>query len=152
MSNLQTTQRTADAITVVWDPAGSINCGHVLYYIVTIRNLAIPYDTNSFNLTLPRAEFHDLVNNISYAISVRAVNRVGVGMETTINVTTLAIAIAAPETSQGIYTIIQPKENKDNTYQANHNVLVMVFNKILKNFSFCRIVLRDIKNCFVILC
>ena len=106
MSNLQSTQRTTDGITVVWDPADSLNCGHVLYYIVTIRNLAIPCNTNSVDLTLPRAEFHDLMNNVSYAISVRAVNRAGVGMETTINVTTLAVAIATAETSQGTYTII----------------------------------------------
>ena len=106
MSNLQTTQRTVDAITVVWDPAGSYNCGPVLYYIVTIRNLAIPCDTNSFNinLTLRSAEFHDLMNNVTYAISVGAVNRAGVGMETTINVTTLAVTTS--ETSQGAYTTL----------------------------------------------
>ena len=98
--NLRSTQRTADAITVVWDPAGSYNCGPVLYYIVTIRNLAIPCDANSFNLTLPRAKFHELINNVSYVISVGAVNRAGVGMETTINVTTLAVTTS--ETSQGM--------------------------------------------------
>ena len=40
--HLRSTNKTADAITVVWDPADSLYCGPVLYYIVTIRNLAIP--------------------------------------------------------------------------------------------------------------
>ena len=104
MLNLQSTQRTADAITVVWDPVDNLNCGPLLYYIVTIRNLAIPCDTNSFNLTLPGAEFHDLMNNVSYAISVAAVNRVGIGMETTINVTIyiLEVEIATSDASQGL--------------------------------------------------
>ena len=92
VSNLRSTQRTTDTITVVWDPADSINCGLVLYYIVSIRNLAIPCDTNSFNLILPKAEFHDLISDVAYAISVAAVNRAGVGKETTINVTTLLVA------------------------------------------------------------
>ena len=104
VSNLRDLNITANAITIVWDPADSYNCGPVLYYIVTIRNLAIPCDTNSFYLTLPRSEFYELTNNVSYAISVRAVNRAGVGMETTINVTTLAVTTS--ETSQGILPYI----------------------------------------------
>ena len=70
---------------------------------MTIRNLAISCDINSFDLTVSRAEFHDLINNVAYTISVAAVNRGGVvGMETTINVTTLAIAVATSDTSQGL--------------------------------------------------
>ena len=100
--NLRSTQRTTDRIIVVWDPTDSLNCGPALYYIVTIRNLAISCDTNSFDLNVPRAEFHDLINNVAYTISVAAVNRAGVGMETTINVTTLAVAVATSDTSQGL--------------------------------------------------
>ena len=104
--NLRSTQRTTDTITVAWDPTDSLNCGPALYYIVTIRNLAISCDINSFDLTVPRAEFHDLINNVAYTISVAAVNRAGVGMETTINVTTLAVAVATSDTSQGLLLCI----------------------------------------------
>ena len=106
--NLRSTQRTTDTITVAWDPTDSLNCGPALYYIVTIRNLAISCDINSFDLTVPRAEFHDLINNVAYTISVAAVNRAGVGMETTINVTILAAAVtvATSDTSQGLLLCI----------------------------------------------
>ena len=103
MLNLRSTQRTTDTITVVWDPTDSLNCGPVLYYIVTIRNSC---GINSFDLTVPRAEFHDLMNNVANTISVAAVNRAGVGMETTINVTTLAVAVATSGTSQGLLLCI----------------------------------------------
>ena len=105
VSDLRITQRTTDTITVMWDPADSPNCGLTLYHIVTITNLAIPCDTRGSNVTLPTAEFSNLTNNVAYTISVTAVNRAGVGMETTINVSTLAVATS--ESSQGLlsYTI-----------------------------------------------
>ena len=104
MLNLRSTQRTTDTVKVAWDPTNSLNCGPVLYYIVTIRNSC---GINSFDLTVLRAEFHDLMNNVAYTISVAAVNRAGrVGMETIINVTTLAVAVATSDTSQGLLLYI----------------------------------------------
>jgi len=96
---LRNTQRTTDTIEIMWDPADSPNCGPVLYYNVTIRNVAISCDIRSFVFTVPSAKVSNLVMGIMYTISVVAVNRAGVGMETTISVTTLAVATSA--TSEG---------------------------------------------------
>ena len=101
--NLRNTERTTDTITIEWDAIDSIDCGPVLHYVVVIRNLAIFCDVNSFNVTIPRANFNNLINNVPYAINVAAVNRAGVGVGTTINVTTLA---ATPDRSQGLILYI----------------------------------------------
>ena len=101
--NLRNTERTRDTITIEWDATDSVDCGPVLYYVVVIRNLVISCDINYFNVTVPRADFHNLISSITYAISVAAVNRAGVGVETTINVTTLA---ATSDRSQGLLLYI----------------------------------------------
>ena len=106
VSNLRTIQTATDATTAVWDPPDTLNCGPVLYYTVSITNMAISCDINIFNLTVPRAEFSNLIKDVTYTITVTAANRAGVGMKTTINVTTLAATVTSSESSQGLLLYI----------------------------------------------
>ena len=96
-------RRTTDAITIAWDPANpdTLNCGPVLHYSVRITNLAISCDMRNFIVTVPSAEFSNLISGVAYAISVAAVNRIGVGVEAAINVTTLTVTVVTSERSQG---------------------------------------------------
>ena len=100
VSNLRTTQTATDAIMAMWDPPDTLSCAPILYYTVTITNLAISCDINITNLTASRVEFSNLIKDVAYTISVTAVNRAGDGMETTITVTTFAIT--SSESSQGL--------------------------------------------------
>ena len=89
MSNLGSSERTRNTITVVWGPADSPNCGSVLYYTVTIVNSVDDNDRNTTELSGTRTEFSNLINGTHYTISVAAINRAGTGQTSTINVTTL---------------------------------------------------------------
>ena len=111
MLNLRNTERTTDTITIEWDAIDSVDCGPVLYYVVVIRNLAISCDINSFNITISRADFHNLINDVPYAVSVAAVNRAGVGVGTTINVTTLA-ATSSGRLQGALYNSTLPLKDK----------------------------------------
>lgn len=69
---------------ITWDPAESpSDCGPVLYYIVTATSLV---DVSVRNTIVwgPRAELSNLINGISYNISIAAVNRAGSGPSSTI--------------------------------------------------------------------
>ena len=79
MSNLRDLKITANAITIVWDPADSPNCGPVLNYTVTIVNSVNANDMNTTQSNKTRVEFSNLINGTSYNISVAAVNRAGTG-------------------------------------------------------------------------
>jgi len=71
----------------MWDP-DSPNCGPVLYYNVIIVNSVDVNDMNITELSGNTIEFSNLIKNTTYIISVAAVNRVGTGLTSTINVTT----------------------------------------------------------------
>ena len=88
VSNLRSTRRTTNSITIQWDPADSPYCGPVLYYAVTLmpKNICGMTITESSE---SGTEFLNLINGTLYNISVAAVNRAGTGPISTIPVTTL---------------------------------------------------------------
>ena len=87
--------RTANIITVMWDPADSPHdCGPVLYYTVTLVNLDDTSDVNTIKANQSRAEFLNLKTGVSYNISVTAVNRAGAGP-------TSVITATAPSDNEG---------------------------------------------------
>ena len=89
VSNLGSSERNRNTITIVWDPARSPNCGPVLYYTVTIVNSVDDNDRNTTELSGRRTEFSNLINGTHYTISVAAVNRAGTGATSRIIVATL---------------------------------------------------------------
>ena len=81
VQNLRSSNTTT-TIIIEWDsPDSPSDCGPVFYYIVTIDS------GNDMNTFEERAEFSNLINGTNYTISVAAVNRVGTGPASTINVT-----------------------------------------------------------------
>ena len=62
VSNLRSMERSRNGITIVWDPADSLNCGPVLYYTVTIVNSVNATDMNTTQLSETRVEFSNLIN------------------------------------------------------------------------------------------
>ena len=89
MTNLRSSNRDRNTITIVWDPADSPNCGPVLYYTVTIVNSVDATDINTTVTSERGIEFSNLINGTSYNISVAAVNRAGTGPTFTVVVATL---------------------------------------------------------------
>ena len=82
---------TNTTIIITWNPTfDASHCGPVLYYTVTATSLADDNDRNTSVVWGTRAELSDLINGISYTISVAAVNRVGTGPSSMINVTALS--------------------------------------------------------------
>ena len=82
---------TNTAIIITWSPTfDASHCGPVLYYTVTATSLADDNDRNTIVVWGTRAELSDLINGISYTISVAAVNREGTRPSSMINVTTLS--------------------------------------------------------------
>ena len=92
VSDLESIRTTSTIITVTWGlgVTPSNGCGLVLYYIVTIRNSVDVTDMNITETSQTRAELSNLINGTSYIISVAAVNRVGTGPSSMINVTILS--------------------------------------------------------------
>ena len=82
---------TNTAVIITWNSTfDASDCGPVLYYTVTVTSLADNSDRNTIVVWGTRAELSDLINGISYTISVAAVNRAGTGPSSMINVTTLS--------------------------------------------------------------
>ena len=79
---MRSSRSTFTTITIVWDSADSPNCGPILYYIVTIRNLNDVADMNITKTNQTRAVLSNLINGTSYNTSVTAVNRVDNGPTT----------------------------------------------------------------------
>ena len=81
---------TNTTIKVVWNDAVSPNgCGTVFYYIAIAVNLMDRSDMMTMEPRDNVTEFSNLINGTSYEISVFAINRVGNGTSSMINVTTL---------------------------------------------------------------
>ena len=88
---MRSSRSTFTTITIVWDSAYSPNCGPILYYIVTIRNLNDVADMNTTITSQNEAELSSLINSTSYNISVTAVNRADSGPTTSIITNTTII-------------------------------------------------------------
>ena len=88
---MRSSRSTFTTITIVWDSADSPNCGPILYYIVTIRNLNDVADMNTTITSQNEAELSSLINSTSYNISVTAVNRADSGPTTSIITNTTII-------------------------------------------------------------
>ena len=90
VENFVSVSVTTDEIIVVWDIRPSY-CGPVVDYVVTAVNLADLSDMRTPTLNGMEATYtiSNLRNGTSYSISVAAVNRVGTGPSSMINVTTL---------------------------------------------------------------
>ena len=87
VSDLRSTRRTTNSITIQWNPVDSPYCGPVLYYVVAIE----PSENISdmiINASKSSTEFLNLINGTLYNISVAAVNRAGTGPLSTTPVTT----------------------------------------------------------------
>ena len=76
--------KTNATITVGWNDADNYDCGPTLYYKGNILN-----SIYIIGPTDRRFKFSNLMSNISYVISIAAVNRIGTGPTSTITVTTL---------------------------------------------------------------
>ena len=90
VSNLKEGTVTATMIAVMWnDTVSSNGCGPAFYHNVTAVNLMDPSDMISMQTSHNVAEFSNLRSDMSYNISVAAVNRAGTGPLSMITVTTL---------------------------------------------------------------
>ena len=82
---------TDTTVIITWNPTfDASDCGPVLYYTLTATSLADDNDRNTIVVWGIRAELSDLINGISYTISVAAVNRAGTGPSSMITVTALS--------------------------------------------------------------
>jgi len=88
ISNLRSSIKTTNTITVVWDHADSPYCGPVLYYSVTIVNSHDVSDMSITETSESTIKFSNLMIGTTYSISVVAINRAGTGPTSTISVIT----------------------------------------------------------------
>ena len=85
VSMLRIVSRTNTSITVMWSPEENSMCGPAMCYSVTIMNSSYMYATKTCETTF---KFVDLMSD-SYNITVRAINRAGIGPASDITLTTL---------------------------------------------------------------
>ena len=83
---LRNLSRTNTSITVTWNAENSSNCGPVMCYIVTIENSSFIF---MYETPETISEFSGLMSGTSYTISVRAINRAGIGPGSDITLATL---------------------------------------------------------------